>query len=244
MQTTTLTLIVAALVLALIGLAVYSRRSAERARATGYNLGYDDAESSNADLAQYQAAEILRLQNQLATNRAEQSQQIDAIMQDCDARIALYSKRALTTDDIDTLRVVNKQLLLAVQTYTNLKLLEQARFANTAAHRFGQVIDRLANAMPVAEFDILEVAATVAPNGKSWLVHGPEGCGKTTHARAIADALGLTDILDDWHPGMKVPTTKTLVLTNSTGPFEPFSRRLLSFEQAMSLVASKQGAAA
>lgn len=43
---------------------------------------------------------------------------------------------------------------------------------------------------------------------------------------------------------MPAPTTKTLVLTNSTGPFEPFSRRLLSFEQAMSLVASKQGAAA
>lgn len=240
MQTTTLlTLIIAGLVLALIGLAVYSRRSAERARATGYNLGYEDAESSNADMAQYQAAEILRLQNQLATNRAEQSQQVDAIMQDCDARIAIYAGRALTTDDIDTLRVVNKQLLLAVQTYTNLKLVEQARFANTAAQRFGQVIDRLAAALPLAPADaILDIAAYISPNGKSWLVHGPEGCGKTRNARAIADALGLPDILDDWQPGMPWPTTKTLVLTNHSLPADA-GVRVLTFEQAMALVASK-----
>ena len=48
MQTTTmLTLIIAALVLALIGLAIYSRRSAESARADGYDEGYDDAKRSH-----------------------------------------------------------------------------------------------------------------------------------------------------------------------------------------------------
>ncbi|MCY1360545.1 hypothetical protein D9M69_471770 [compost metagenome] len=92
--------------------------------------------------------------------------------------------------------------------------------------------------------DILTHAANVAPNGKSWLVHGPMRCGKTRHAQAIAAALGLSEIVDDWQPGMRAPTTKALVLTNSEGPFNPFTRRILTFEQAMSLVASKQEAAA
>ncbi|WP_278958525.1 hypothetical protein [Aquipseudomonas alcaligenes] len=243
MQTTTmLTLLIAALVLALIGLAVYSRRSAENARATGYNLGYDDAESSNADLAQYQAAEVQRLQNQLATNRAEHSQDRDAIMQDCDARIAIFAGRALAPEDITTLQVANKQLALAAETYSNFKLLDQARFAATVHGRLEHLIARLKEAH--GSSNALELAEQAQPNGKSWLVYGPEGCGKTRNSRAIANALGLTDILDDWQPGTPAPTTKTLVLTNSTGPFEPFCRRLLSFEQAMSLVASKQGAAA
>ena len=203
MQTTTLTLIVAALVLALIGLAVYSRRSAEKARATGYNLGYDDAESSNADLAAFQAAEVQRLQNQLATNRAEQSQQVDAIMQDCDARIAIYAARALSAEDITTLQVANKQLALAAETYSNFKLHDQTRFAATVHGRLEHLITRLKEAH--GSSNALELAEQAQPNGKSWLVYGPEGCGKTRNARAIANALGLTDILDDWQPGMQAP---------------------------------------
>lgn len=248
MQTTTmLTLIIAALVLALIGLAVYARRSAGSARADGYDEGYDDAKRSHDDRIAALHEDIEHLHRTRTNLVAEHRLERDAIMQDCDARIAIYAARSLTADDILTLRVVNNQLLLAVQTYTNLKLLDQARFANTAVQRFGQVIDRIAEALPAAPKqpdDILDVAANSVPNGKSWLVHGPQACGKTRNARAIADALGLPEILDDWQPGMPVPTTKTLVLTNAEGPFQPFTRRVLSFEQAMSLVASKQEAAA
>ncbi|MBP3063690.1 hypothetical protein HBN90_04615 [Pseudomonas chengduensis] len=65
----------------------------------------------------------------------------------------------------------------------------------------------------------------------------------------MADALGLTEIVDDWQPGDPAPITKALVLTNHLGPDHmPFSRRVLSYDQAMSLVAAKanakQGAAA
>lgn len=248
MQTITmLTVICAILVLALLGLAVYTRRSAESARAAGYDQGYDDAKRGHDARIAALHEDIEHLHRKHTNLIAEHRLERDAIILDCDARIAIYAARALTPDDILTLRIVNNQLLVAVQTYTNLKLLDQARFANSAVQRFGQVIDRIADALPAAPQQpdpILVVAANSAPNGKSWLVYGPQACGKTRNARAIADALGLPDILDDWHPGMPVPTTKTLVLTNETGPFQPFTRRVLSFEQAMSLVASKQGVAA
>lgn len=177
----------------------------------------------------------LRLDSHIGKTKRLEAQ-LDAITQDCDNRIAAITRRTLTHDDINNLRIINKQLLVASQTYSNLQLLDQARHVNTAIARLEAMTKRLNDATPE---DMLSVANTVQPGGKSWLVHGPEGCGKTSNAQAIADALGLTEIVDDWHPGMKAPTTKALVLTNESGPFEPFIRRVLSFDQAMSLVASK-----
>jgi len=240
--------IIAALaVITLIGLAVWAYRSAQKAHVKGYDLGYDDAKRGHELRIADQQHEIEHLQLKAVNQRTAHKLERDAIIQDADARIAIYAARALTANDIHTMRIVNKQLLLAVRTYTNLKLLDQARFANTAAQNVGQVIDRIAAAPPAATptaDDILTFAANVPPNGKSWLVYGPEGCGKTTNAQAIANALGLTDILDNWHSGARVPTTKTLVLTTETPPFSQFIRRVLSFDQAMSLVASKKGVAA
>lgn len=37
------------------------------------------------------------------------------------------------------------------------------------------------------------------------LIHGPQGCGKTLHAAALAAHYGKTVIVDDWHLGMPVP---------------------------------------
>lgn len=149
MQTNTLfTLIIAGLVLALIGLAIYSRRTAESARADGYDEGYDDAKHGHDDRITALHEDIERLHRKHTNLIAEHRLERDAIILDCDARIAIYAARALKPDDILTLRIVNNQLLVAVQTYTNLKLLDQARFANSAAQRFGQMIDRIADALP------------------------------------------------------------------------------------------------
>lgn len=74
---------------------------------------------------------------------------------------------------------------------------------------------------------------------KSWLVHGPQACGKTRNAHAIAEAFGLCDIRDDWEPGMPVAITGGLYLTNSEGPFDPFTRRILPFDLAMRVVAGE-----
>ncbi|MDR7024838.1 AAA family ATPase [Pseudomonas peli] len=242
-----LQIIAALAIITLIGLAVWAYRSAQKAHVKGYDLGYDDAKRGHELRIADQQHEIEHLQLKAVNQRTAHQLERDAIIQDADARIAIYASRAMTSVDIQNLRIANKQLLLAAQTYTNLKLPDQARFATTTAQAVGQMADRSAAALPAATpaaDDILTFAANVSPNGKSWLVYGPEGCGKTTNARAIADALGLTDILDTWQPNDRAPTTKTLVLTTATPPFPQFIRRVLSFDQAMSLVASKKGVAA
>jgi energy-coupling factor transporter ATP-binding protein EcfA2 len=71
---------------------------------------------------------------------------------------------------------------------------------------------------------------------KSVLVYGPHGCGKSTHANEIAKALGLNKIHDDWEPGTPFDMLDTLILTNDCQNHSPFTRRLMSFDQAMQIV--------
>lgn len=74
----------------------------------------------------------------------------------------------------------------------------------------------------------------------SCIVHGPEGCGKTTKAQVIAKALGLSNILDNWAAGAPVPPLDTLVLTSADNPAFYYPGRVLTFDQAMKLVAREE----
>lgn len=76
---------------------------------------------------------------------------------------------------------------------------------------------------------------------RSCLVHGPAGCGKTTNAHAIAKALGLSRILDNWDAGAPVPLLDTLVMTNADNPAWYFNGRVMTFDQAMHLVGRQEG---
>lgn len=66
------------------------------------------------------------------------------------------------------------------------------------------------------------------------LVYGPQGCGKTTNAQRIRQALGLLHVIDDWQPGDPKPAD-TLLLTCIDDEGLP-RRRALSFAEAMLLV--------
>lgn len=46
------------------------------------------------------------------------------------------------------------------------------------------------------------------------VIYGPQGCGKSTHAAALARHYGKTRIVDDWTPSRPVPAD-TLALTNA-----------------------------
>ena len=76
---------------------------------------------------------------------------------------------------------------------------------------------------------------------KSVLVHGPQGCGKTSNAAVIASALGLKHVRDDLQPGDPVPLLDTLVLTCTPSPRWHFKGRVMTYDQAMHL--AQQGAA-
>ncbi|MQG94471.1 AAA family ATPase [Pseudomonas sp. MN1F] len=75
---------------------------------------------------------------------------------------------------------------------------------------------------------------------RSCLVHGPAGCGKTTNAPAIAKALGLSQILDNWDAGAPVPLLDTLVLTNADNPAWYFDGRVMTFDQAMQITRQQE----
>ncbi|AYG46234.1 AAA family ATPase [Pseudomonas sp. Leaf58] len=75
---------------------------------------------------------------------------------------------------------------------------------------------------------------------RSCLVHGPSGCGKTTYAKAIAKALGLRDVLDNWTPGKPAPLLNTLVLSSECDPTWHFKGRAMTFNQAMQLVGRQE----
>ncbi|HEY1028372.1 MAG TPA: hypothetical protein VGE28_12205 [Pseudomonas sp.] len=249
----TLGVIAALVIIALLGLAALAYVNAQTARTSGYDQGYDDAKKAAVDYTSSLEGQLANAAGRLAKANREHDQQL----QDADRRIAIYAGRSWTRDDITLLKRGAKQLKLAAITYSEFaqaNLADPARFALEIGSQLEQLAlrieDQLEGNAPTAFPDslkeanaaLMEVAAAAASitNGKSWLVYGPEGCGKTKNAQAIADALGLTEIVDDWQPGDPAPITKALVLTNHLGPdHPPFYRRALSYDQAMSLVAAK-----
>lgn len=50
----------------------------------------------------------------------------------------------------------------------------------------------------------------------SVFICGPQGCGKTTNAKAFAKRLGLSNIVDDWSLGQNFNERGTLYLTNKS----------------------------
>ncbi|HEP8722238.1 TPA: hypothetical protein VDU44_000093 [Pseudomonas aeruginosa] len=72
---------------------------------------------------------------------------------------------------------------------------------------------------------------------RSYIVHGPTGCGKTRNAERMAAALGLTKVQDNWTPTSQVfEPFDTLYLTASNGPWPDQARHVLSFAEAMGRV--------
>lgn len=69
---------------------------------------------------------------------------------------------------------------------------------------------------------------------KSWIVYGPQGCGKTRNAKAIAKGLGLSQIHDGWDGSKQTfSTMDTLHLTNELPAWAKENRRVLAYAEAM-----------
>lgn len=74
---------------------------------------------------------------------------------------------------------------------------------------------------------------------KSWIVYGPQGCGKTRNAKVLANALKLNIICDDWRPDQRASITDHLILTQDR-PQEDTCLRVMSYDDAMKLVRARK----
>lgn len=158
---TMLTLICAALVLALVALAVYTRRSAENARTNGYDQGYDDAHKANSQRIAALNADIARLHELQASARLEHGHQLEAIMQDCDERIAIYARRSSPFGIADRLALadINDMLKLAANTFSGLQANNHAVRARDLIALVQDMDRRLVATLPTAETTKQEEAA-------------------------------------------------------------------------------------
>ena len=72
---------------------------------------------------------------------------------------------------------------------------------------------------------------------KSWIVYGPQGSGKTLHRDAIAKALGLRYIVDEWDERKDTfAATNTLHLAHTLPAWAHNNRRVLSIGMALAKV--------
>lgn len=154
MQTNTLlTLIVAGLVLALIGFAIYSRRTAGTAHANGYDQGYEAALLEQSQRITALNQDIARLQELAAAARMEHGHQLEAIMQDCDERIAIYARRASPFGVADRLVLADVNTMLK-QAGAIFSVLQANNSAVRARDLMGLVQDmdrRLVATLPASE---------------------------------------------------------------------------------------------
>lgn len=245
-QTTLLQLLAALLVIVNIGWPLLATRLARSARATGFDEGHEIAHSAAQERIGLLNEDLCELARKRANDEARHQLERDQLLQDADQRIAAYARRAnpFNEQDLATLTGTVKTLELARNTFAGLQALDKQAEAANQLTFVRAMHDRLQEVLKIqhAEQPVTPRRSTKGsrPTVKSHLVHGPMACGKTRNAQAIADALGLTGILDNWYPGMPAPLLNTLVLTNSSGPFDPFTRRILSYEEAMQLVEAKR----
>ncbi len=67
---------------------------------------------------------------------------------------------------------------------------------------------------------------------RTVLIHGPQGCGKTTYAEQFAKALGCKEIVDDWDAERDPITPGALHLTHGFPIGLPRHVESLSFDAA------------
>lgn len=154
MQTTHLIgMLIAVQIIGLLAMAIASRLNAEKARATGYDEGYDDAKLAHAQRITALHSDIARLQEQQASARLEHGHQLEAIMQDCDERIAIYARRASPFGIADRLVLaeVYGVLKLAGDTFAGLQANDSAVRARDLMGLVQEMDRRLVATLPASE---------------------------------------------------------------------------------------------
>ncbi|WP_296125105.1 hypothetical protein [Pseudomonas sp. Ga0074129] len=102
--------------------------------------------------------------NELLAKQQHHQAQLEAIMQDADARIKTYARRAnpFNHDDRITLQAAANQLQVAANTYTALHLPDEARFATQMQQRVLNLAERLQTTLAAQEANEQQAAKAAA----------------------------------------------------------------------------------
>lgn len=102
--------------------------------------------------------------NELEAKQQHHQAQLEAIMQDADARVATYARRAnpFNHDDRITLQAAANQLQVAANTYTGLHAPDEARFATQMQLRLLNLAERLQTTLAAQEATEQQAAKAAA----------------------------------------------------------------------------------
>lgn len=162
--------IIAALaVIALLGLAVWAYRAAQKAQVKGYDQGYDAAKRGHEARIAAKQEEVEQLQRKLSKQHIAHLLQVESIMQDADTRVAIYSRRAnpFNHEDRITLQAAANQLDVAANTYSGLQAGDQVRFARQMQQRLLNLSERLDVALKAMDQQAMHHTATGAAANKA-----------------------------------------------------------------------------
>ena len=120
-----------------------------RYKAIGYARGYRSGRAEQYTRVQHLHDEIGRQKHMRDIERQGHQQRIEAVMQDCDDRIAIYARRSnpFTADDYATLQAIADKLELAASTFAGLGSPDHARFARQLHGHAQAMAERLRTAL-------------------------------------------------------------------------------------------------
>ncbi|KJK03590.1 hypothetical protein UB43_03590 [Pseudomonas sp. 21] len=134
-----------------------------RSEAKGYDKGYDDAKRGNAPHIEALHEDLALLRSRLRLAEAEHTKDRENLMQDCDKRIAHYSRQAnpFTEEDAAGLMKTAGQLRRANELFEHLGATTEADYAFSASNHATVMAGRIREAIAAAN----EGAPSVQPEG-------------------------------------------------------------------------------
>ncbi len=136
---------------------------------SGYDGGYSAGKSAGVaesfTLIRTTRADAEQLRRLREVERQDHKHALEAIMLDCDQRIALFARRAypISSDNLQTLHATAKQLELAAITYRGLQATDKARFAAQMQQHILNMAEQLRSALEHGEQKALPQLAAPVP---------------------------------------------------------------------------------
>lgn len=172
MQNTTYHLIIIGLAVAFGVALLIAWRSTRDSHATGYDLGYEDGKRGQLDQVNALHEDIALLRSRQRLADAEHQQERERLILDCDARIAVYARRANPLDAADAaaLRMIVKTLELAERTWKAMGTIGAASAARLDIGLTGSIAFKVERAL-IAAGQVEIQPATVTRDADGYWNH-------------------------------------------------------------------------